>query len=427
MSFIKAEMADGSKVSLDLLKDTVGFTGKNKLVYDLASLKLLNTSGTWNNNVYTLNNAVLTVNSNNTISVVTNGEVSANVIFNLASKPILPDVEMTMNGCPQGGSATTYELQYGNAVNKTYLDRGEGVSGITQFDYSTYPNSSVFIKIWATANISTAVLFKPMIYDASISDSTYEPHHDSVDTCKYNRSEANVLGAKNLLNVTADTVAQGGVTLTVDSEGIATLSGKSTSLTNYFNIGIVHVKRGVAYTLNGGLPDDANDGSQRLFANSNTAFGSGNRLMSCNDGVGRMTRVALADEDVTIQLQIMNTSKTYIASSDIIKPMIRLASDPDDTYAPFAMTNRELTNVALKRLKTLSSSDDLNNITEEGVYSVTTKPTNSPDTISYYQLIVIKRNDTDFVQVIIYGAFIYVRHKGQSWEPWFKFTGTEVS
>ena len=40
------------------------------------------------------------------------------------------------------------------------------------------------------------------------------------------------------------------------------------------------------------------------------------------------------------------------------KPMLRLASDPDDTYQPYAMTNRELTEekINIADLKTVVSA-----------------------------------------------------------------------
>jgi energy-coupling factor transporter ATP-binding protein EcfA2 len=38
----------------------------------------------------------------------------------------------------------------------------------------------------------------------------------------------------------------------------------------------------------------------------------------------------------------MSTNKTFTSESSIIKPMIRLASDPDDTYVPYVPTNATL-------------------------------------------------------------------------------------
>jgi hypothetical protein len=45
-------------------------------------------------------------------------------------------------------------------------------------------------------------------------------------------------------------------------------------------------------------------------------------------------------------------------SNFLVKPMIRLASDPDDTYQPYAMTNRELTEkkINIADLKTVVSA-----------------------------------------------------------------------
>lgn len=519
MSFIKAELADGSKASLDLLKDTVGFTGKNQAfsqannaviahiengkAYKVSwtgsatvTLKKDSSSGTqvatgstspltftadsafdlyfgssadvtsimvydasisdesfedYHDSVETMfeeeiHGVNLFDNSQAPISAyqnaagasttngvrVTNSQSSTNsfvrykVDLDSNKKYILSTNVVVSSGTPalfvQGYNGT----QWVNIVSKN------GVSGRIKEEFDTTGYIDFQMNLFCTASTSESgnVLYDNlMIYEADLEVSDYKPYNPQSIQHQLN-AQTGVLGAKNLLEVTAGTVAQGGVTLTVDSKGIATLSGKSTSSTNYFNIGIVHVKRDVAYTLNGGLSDDANDGSQRLFANSTTAFGSGNRLMSCDDGVGRMTRVALADEDVTIQLQIMNTSKTYIASSDIIKPMIRLAPDPDDTFVPHAMTNRELTELAVFDGGDLTSSHDLNNIIKQGIYHFTTLPSHAPTGTEYCPLLVLARNSTNLQQVIVAAGSIYVRYYGgnpANWSSWFKYTGTVVS
>jgi len=46
----------------------------------------------------------------------------------------------------------------------------------------------------------------------------------------------------------------------------------------------------------------------------------------------------------------MQVVEGYTANNLVFKPMIRLASDPDSTFEPYAMTNRELTNVVNNEL-----------------------------------------------------------------------------
>ena len=116
----------------------------------------------------------------------------------------------------------------------------------------------------------------------------------------------------------------------------------------------------------------------------------------------------------------------------VFKPMVRLASDPDDTYQPYAMTNRQLTdNVFFKRV--LTSADDLNDIKTTGIYGITTSPTNAPEAQTYGTLIVQATSSGDIRQLFWRaggsGGLLYIRSFGgnpSSWTSWFKFTGTAV-
>ena len=48
------------------------------------------------------------------------------------------------------------------------------------------------------------------------------------------------------------------------------------------------------------------------------------------------------DNDETVAVScVVASGKT--ANNDVFYPMLRLASDPDDTYVPYVMTNKELT------------------------------------------------------------------------------------
>ena len=133
-----------------------------------------------------------------------------------------------------------------------------------------------------------------------------------------------------------------------------------------------------------------------------------------------------------IQISIFVRSGTTLSNA-MVYPMIRLASDPDDTYVPYAMTNRELTEKALMRGLVLTSSNDLNDIKTTGLYGVTTAPTNSPESQTYGTLIVQATSSGDVRQIFIRaggaGGFVYVRSFGGnpgSWTSWYKFTGTVV-
>lgn len=129
------------------------------------------------------------------------------------------------------------------------------------------------------------------------------------------------------------------------------------------------------------------------------------------------------------------------ANNMIFKPMLSMS--PLTPYTPFAMTNKELTEVAgvvsnLDMSKGISSSGeytDLNDVKKSGIYAVFGSALNKPSDISTIingTLIVTHKTSLDDVtQTLINGneGTIYVRTYATAtgWSSWYKFTGTIVS
>ena len=132
----------------------------------------------------------------------------------------------------------------------------------------------------------------------------------------------------------------------------------------------------------------------------------------------------------SIRVFIYCTDGTSVSCDlSITDMLIKMSVDTSDAVTPYAMTNAELTEKVFEK-GVLTSADDLNDITTTGIYCVTSTPTNTPDSLSYYSLIVSKRADSDIRQMIIKKEAIYTRTKGgdpASWSSWYKFTGTVVS
>ena len=124
----------------------------------------------------TSNGITFTVNDDKTILANgnNNGTENSNFIINNYS---LKAGTYILNGCPSGGSSTTYRL----AIQKTSgwsvlaLDTG---SGSKQFTIDEATNIQVAIFIQKGQTISN-LLFKPMIRLSSIIDDTYEPYQSS--------------------------------------------------------------------------------------------------------------------------------------------------------------------------------------------------------------------------------------------------------
>jgi len=116
----------------------------------------------------TVNGVTFTVNDDG--SITANGTASANTGFTIAL-----DIDargMILSGCPDGGSRSTYSLQYTNYVDESFADEGNGIT----IPLST--NTGLWrVAIWITAqSVVNNLVFKPMLRPASIQDDTYVPY-----------------------------------------------------------------------------------------------------------------------------------------------------------------------------------------------------------------------------------------------------------
>ena len=139
-----------------------------------------------------------------------------------------------------------------------------------------------------------------------------------------------VLGAKNLVNMkTGAVVSANGITFTVNDDGSVKVSGTATGGNATFAAKIT-LKPG-KYTLTGAV--NASKYIQLYLAASpwtTIGYDTGNGL----------TFTITAEATYNCQL-VLNNGTT--GDDSVFYPMIRLASDTDATYQPYAMTNKELT------------------------------------------------------------------------------------
>ena len=143
----------------------------NLLKLDLSEIKSLNTTGTWSNNAYTLNDVTFTFNSDGTIS--TSGTASDTTTFYLHSYSTWTKLPLKfLSGCPSGGGMDKYILRLVRSGTFSKNDTGEGVL-LDQNDIA----SSVDVTIVVLAdNDVSGLTFKPMIRLATDTDPTYQPY-----------------------------------------------------------------------------------------------------------------------------------------------------------------------------------------------------------------------------------------------------------
>ena len=245
---------------------------------------------------------------------------------------------------------------------------------------------------------------------------------DVEDSNAVHWSDNAILGAKNFMFTTQTTHTTNDGTWTIDKEtGVITASGTPTgySDTNFtfpltpgiYRIG--KIENGVNITW----------GGYELHKNGQTIYTYAPNLTD-----GQVIDLTSYDFD-EISMSVKRLSNN-VAISGTIYPMLRLSTDTDDTYAPYTMTNRELTKLS-KRTK-LSDSDDLDDILEYGnYYWENLIPLHSPENQNYASMNVYPCGDIIHQEIIRGaggGASIYVRrYQTNSWSSWYKFTGTLIS
>ena len=162
------------------------------------------------------------------------------------------------------------------------------------------------------------------------------------------------LGAKNVCPICVGTTTLNGVTFTVNSDGTISATGTATEFTA-FDIATTdmgYVLEDGNYILSDGLEEHSTDQYSTIT------------IVDQNDVVHYdYANTKDADNDV-FSIENSNIKKLYVAicigdghtvSNLVFKPMIRLTTDSNEIYQPYAMTNKELT-------KQVAPIDDMNNI-----------------------------------------------------------------
>ena len=258
-----------------------------------------------------------------------------NSFYYISERLEWPNEEMVLSGCPSGGDASTYRLIIASSEDSgatVYAsDTGSGVIVPANTGGSTL-TLDIYIRVAQNASVSHKK-FSPMLcskvaYDA---DPTYVPYFLPMRDGMFLRSEQAVLGAKNLLENTASTQTVDGVTFTKNADATMTGNGTSTAQINLDLNRSLALKAGT-YIVSCGVESGVTVNIYKNVSPWTTYF---------NNKKGTFT--LSSDDTVVVQIVVANG---IALSNVIIKPMIRLASDPDDTYVPYAMTNRALTDAA---------------------------------------------------------------------------------
>lgn len=280
------------------------------------------------------------------------------------------------------------------------------------------------------------------------SRTTVEGALGALSTNKAEQTEVNdivnVYGSKNLMMTSVSSHTQNGITKTVNADGSFTLNGTATNNTYFYWMGQTEFPtENIQYTYS---------------IETSAVWGIGKVIA----GVDKRSETAYIDRYKSLFADGTHIEGTFTGESGyyawawifipdgtqltdvIVKGMIRLASVKDDTYEPYAMTNKQITDIvpsnasASNKLVTESDANDLriqsidtgtyNDITTAGHYFVTIgdSDTNKPVTGYNFFLHVYEGQNGMYVRQIAYMAgndhnetYSRAKYNG-SWGGWQK-------
>lgn len=151
----------------------------------------------------------------------------------------------------------------------------------------------------------------------------YAPYSNIRPFIGYDKLDLNHAG-KNLLPNMATTQTINGVTFTVNADGSITANGTATDVV-FFNVGRVLLESGVSYVLSGCPAGGNNGGNFLMYVSIGSEFYYDFGSSVSFEGTG---------ETRSVFIQV----KSGATVDATFYPMIRLASDPDATYAPYTNT-----------------------------------------------------------------------------------------
>lgn len=296
----------------------------------------------------TRNNVTFVVNVDGTVDVSTTSEgASAQTDLTIGTVNTYEGVTYKLTGCPSG---VTGRCACGTGGTGSVIDTGSGALLTPTADSSRSP----FVRVYNGAVITTPVKFYPMIRLAEIKNDTFEPYaptNRELYETKTEQIETNVianLGAKNMLYISNDpgyTATSHGRTFTVLSDGGIKITGASSDSSNadFYIIGSLG---------NRSILLNENRDSCLMRMKCDTDYGYNQiRLRAMNRSTGSTVNETGVETNKDVQLSHVITtvfvsvfpSVTLPEDGIVIYPMIRRAVITDDTYVPYAKTNRELT------------------------------------------------------------------------------------
>lgn len=287
----------------------------------------------------TINSCQVIVNSDKSITISTTP--TANGVFNINTSFELPAGTYVLSGCI-GGSSTTYYIQMFGDIDYT---SGQGVfapNGDVTFTLTA--KNTLSLKLYVRTGFSgTATTIYPMIRLATDSNGEYSPYVPT-NSQLLSYKDNGVLGAKNLVDISKTTAVLASTTVTLATKG--------------FSMAVVNGNYGCSKTpLDSLIVGQTYKLTFKVTAVSGLATTEGRASVRVGTGIIEQVMCTtigsyelIFTHQTDMYLSFFATYSTGNGSMTVDDVMIRLDTDTDPTYQPYAMTNKELTDVAVQEI-----------------------------------------------------------------------------
>lgn len=365
-----------------LLKDTVGWTGKNLLKIPASVV------------TQTINGVTFTVNSDG--SITANGTASAQTLFEVTK--IYDAVEKCIfSGCPKSGSTTTYDLRMGGSPSD-YIDYGEGVY-IERNVPTTFLGVYIVIRSGQTVSNLT---FYPMLRKSDILDSTYEPYHESVEQTL---RDAEVIEGKNKF-VWDVGIAQANTALSYSDKGEAIRVYTVSNATYRRAEWVEAVEPNTDYIISCGANVTSGTGAAQVRTSGGTTIVLSDRFTSSknvelkfNSGVNTSVVIVLyctwdtsEAGDITFNNVMLCTEEEWNKSHDFEPYYIPLKDSKFDRVEQRALGAYNLLNLNKDNVRIISGSNGYD-LTANGIRVYNTKETDSYSFVAFWLKNLPKNTD----------------------------------
>lgn len=377
----------------------------------------------------------VTFKHNSDDSITVNGTATANVSWNInKSVPLKANTTYTVSTNVTGNARIVISAWSGSTyVRNLLVLMDDATSGSFTATYADYDTIRATVYVASGATVSNVTLY-PMIRDARIKDSSYEPYVLTNKAAMSLCAEQNrVLGAKNLWSDNIDLSNNVGGTHTKTSDGFDIQCTTTANSGCYFGTNVIKN----AFLQYGKIVFSCEYKSD-IACNSTLGEGSGIPTVLPTEWTPYEETI---DVNTHTYIVFYNKDTSQAPKISLRNIMVRIAADPDSTYAPYAMTNQQLTDTA-KVLAPLTyekgttlTSGDLNNIKTPGIYAYTGgnagSITNKPPGYSTAAIIyVIKEWDDYFRQILMLrdnpkiATRVYA--SGNGWSHWWESNLTDL-